>query len=165
MLKLAALDSIAPDEFTRLIGPVFEHSPWIAERAAARRPFSTRDNLHAELVRTMMDATRDEKLGLVRAHPDLATRLELTPASQQEQSAAGLADIPDDDRREFRERNLAYRERFGFPFVICARMNDKETMLRALTSRLNNAPEAELENALAEIANIARLRLADLIDE
>ena len=164
MSKLAELNTLEREEFARVVGPVFEHSSWIAHRAWNARPFSSADDLHEKLCGVVTDATAAEKLSLVCAHPDLADRTELTPASQEEQQSAGLGELSPDEQTAFHERNREYREHFGFPFVICARMNNKGAMLDAFAARLQNSPEIELETALAEIVKIAKLRLTDLIE-
>ena len=104
----------------------------------------------------------DEQLALIRAHPDLVTRAVLTRESEGEQAHAGLDDLSANEARQFQEYNAAYRERFDFPFVICARLNKKEAILRAFPERLENSREKEIEIALGEIYKIAELRLRDL---
>ena len=164
MPKLAELNALDAAEFTRVVGPVFEHSPWIAARTASRRPFPSREALLAALIDTIDRASDDEKLFLIRAHPDLIGDDDLTAASQSEQAAAGLLDTTPQEIRQFREYNQAYRARFGFPFVICARLNKKEAIARAFPTRLQNSRKHEIEIALQEIAKIAELRLQDLIE-
>jgi 2-oxo-4-hydroxy-4-carboxy-5-ureidoimidazoline decarboxylase len=165
MPKLAELNALESAEFTRIVGPVFEHSPWVAARTAAQRPFPSREALHAALVATVNKASDDEKLALIRAHPDLIGDTHLTAESQAEQASAGLQDATAEEARQFRELNRQYRERFGFPFVICARLNKKEAIARAFPVRLRNSREREMETALQEISKIAELRLQDLISE
>src|SRR5437016_5623504 len=126
MPKLAELNALEGAEFTRIVGPVFEHSPWVAARTASQRPFSSRETLHAALMATVSEATDEEKLALIRAHPDLIGDSPLTAASQAEQASAGLQDATTAEATRFREYNRQYRARFGFPFVICARLNKKE---------------------------------------
>lgn len=163
MPKLAELNALEGVEFTRLVAPVFEHSPWIAARTAAHRPFSSREALHAALMETVRKATDDEKLSLLRAHPDLLGDAHLTPASQAEQASAGLTDTTAEEAAQFRQYNRQYRDRFGFPFVICARLNKKEAIAAAFPVRLRNSREQEIETALQEISKIAQLRLQDLV--
>jgi 2-oxo-4-hydroxy-4-carboxy-5-ureidoimidazoline decarboxylase len=165
MPKLAELNALEPAEFTRLVGPVFEHSPWIAARTAAQRPFASPESLHAALIATVAKASDAEKLSLIRAHPDLIGDAHLTAASQAEQAGAGLLDVNAEEAAQFREYNRQYRERFGFPFVICARLNKKEAIAQAFPVRLRNSREQEIEIALQEISKIADLRLRDLITE
>ena len=164
MAKVNDLNALGRDEFTRSLAPVFEHSPWVAQRAAGKRPFANRGELHAALCETVMKASDDEKLSLIRAHPDLVGRGLLTPESASEQAHAGLGELSPDEVERFREYNARYRERFGFSFVICARLNKKKAILDAFPVRLQNSSEQEIETALREIFKIAELRLKDLIE-
>ena len=155
--------------FVAVCGPLFEHSPWIAERTAPLRPFADREALHAALVGTMLAAASAEQVQLIAAHPDLVGRLaregRLTRESTAEQSAAGLNALTAMEVAAFDRYNSSYREKFGFPFVICARENKKEAILAAFPLRLQNSPEQEIQTALAEIAKIARLRLQDAVSD
>jgi 2-oxo-4-hydroxy-4-carboxy-5-ureidoimidazoline decarboxylase len=149
--------------FVAALGHLFEHSPWVAEETFDKRPFRDLEALHAALCATMRGAPVERQLSLVRAHPDLAGRLaqagKLTASSSREQAAAGLDRLTAAEMAEIERLNEAYKSRFGFPFVICARLNAKETILAAMHTRLTNSGPAELSTALDEIAKIARLRL------
>jgi 2-oxo-4-hydroxy-4-carboxy-5-ureidoimidazoline decarboxylase len=161
--SLSEINTLPREAFVRLIGPVFEHSPWIAERAASKLPFANVASLHAALCQVVAKATAVEQLSLIQAHPDLVGRTVLTAESRTEQAAAGLTDLSSQELALFDRYNREYHARFGFPFVICARLNTKEAILSAFPVRLQNSPEQERETALAEIAKIAQLRLADLL--
>ena len=163
MPKLAELNAMDRVEFVRVVAPVFEHSPWVAARTEAQRPFPSREALQAALLATVEKASDDEKVCLIRAHPDLIGDTELTAASKSEQASAGLQDATTEEAKQFREYNRQYREKFGFPFVICARLNKKEAIARAFPVRLRNSREEEIGIALQEIAKIAELRLKDLV--
>lgn len=163
MLKLSDLNGMSVDEFTDTVGPVFEHSPWIAERAWATRRWASVEELHAKMRETVESATTEEQLALIRAHPDLVGRAVLTSASRGEQTVAGLTDLTRDENSAFETYNAIYRERFGFPFVICARLNKKEAILRAFPERLAHSREKEIETALVEIYKIAELRLRNIV--
>ena len=163
MPNLAELNELDRAAFTHVVGPVFEHSPWIAQRTWAQRPFASAQELHHGLCATVQAASSDEQLALIRAHPDLVTRSLLTSESEGEQASAGLKNISPEEARQFQEYNAQYRERFGFPFVICARLNKKTAILRAFPERLRNDLEGEIKTALDEIYKIADLRLQDLI--
>ena len=154
---------MAVDEFTSLFGRVFEHSPWVAEGSAAKRPFGDANELHQAMCQTVRSATADAKLALIRAHPDLVGRAVLTSESKAEQATAGLGDLTPEEAALFQTYNAQYRQRFGFPFVICARLNRKAAILRAFPERLQNSPEKEIATALEEIYKIAALRLRDLV--
>ena len=155
--------------FVSRLGGVFEASPWIAERAWASRPFADLDALHRVMVGIVQDAPEERQLRLIRAHPDLvgATALAgtLTRESTGEQAAAGLDPglLTAEDIAEFGTRNTAYKARFGFPFVICARDNRKASILAGLRARIDHSIDMERQTALDEIAKIAWYRLADLI--
>ncbi|CAN7362805.1 2-oxo-4-hydroxy-4-carboxy-5-ureidoimidazoline decarboxylase [Phenylobacterium sp. LjRoot225] len=150
-------------EFVARLGFLFEHSPWVVERAARRRPFA---DLHAGLMQVVAEAADDERLALVRAHPELAGKAAvdrtLTAASTAEQASAGLDRLTQAEFDRFHALNTAYRERFGFPFVICVRKTDKAGILAAMERRLAHDREAELAAALAEVGEIVKLRLEDL---
>ena len=163
MLKLAEVNALDPELFTIRLRPVFEHSPWVAARTANARPFSSLDELHAALCRTVNEAREDEKIALIRAHPDLVGDAVLTNESRMEQQTAGLTAPSPEDIERFRDFNQRYREKFGFPFVICARLNKKDAILEAFPRRLENSRAEEIETALGEICKIAELRLRDLI--
>ena len=163
MPKLAELNALGREEFTRLLGQVFEHSPWVAARTCSQRPFRSREDLHAALCGTVAKASDDEKFSLIRAHPDLIGGDEITDASRAEQASAGLDHASLEEVKQFREYNRQYRERFGFPFVICARLHKKEAIARAFPVRLRNSCEQEMQTALDEIYKIADLRLGDIV--
>jgi 2-oxo-4-hydroxy-4-carboxy-5-ureidoimidazoline decarboxylase len=164
MAEVNALDRAA---FTATFGHLFEHSPWVAEETWPLRPFANAGDLHAKLSATMRAATQDRQLALIRAHPDLAGRLaqqrKLTAESTREQASAGLNQLTAEELAEFQRLNDGYRTRFGFPFIICARLNAKDTILHAMRTRVSQAPEQEFQTALAEIEKIARIRLGDVL--
>jgi 2-oxo-4-hydroxy-4-carboxy-5-ureidoimidazoline decarboxylase len=166
---IQVLNTFDRNRFVAVCGPLFEHSPWIAERAWAARPFASVDELHRALCDVMYSATIEEQIKLISSHPDLVGRLakqgRLTRESTAEQAAAGLDGLSADDADAFDRYNSTYRERFGFPFVICARENKKAAILAAFPVRLGNSREAEIRTALAEIAKIARLRLMDAVSD
>ena len=164
---MAKLNEFSREDFTRVVGPIFEHSPWIAELTWAKRPFGSVGALHRDFCETVLASDEARKLALIRAHPDLAGRAAragtLTAASTREQASGGLDQLSAEEAALFNKYNGEYRKRFGFPFVICARQNKKEAMLAGFERRLKNSPEQEIEAALAEIFKITELRLHDLI--
>src|ERR1700733_14878700 len=166
-LTLSQLNQSGRAEFVRAVGPAFEHSPWIAELAWWKRPFDDLDALHRMLCETVNRSGEEKQLALIRAHPDLAGRAALagtlTPASTQEQAGAGVNQLSPEEILRFQKQNAAYREKFGFPFVICARLNKKEAILAGFERRLPNGRVQEILAALEEIFKIAGLRLRDLV--
>jgi 2-oxo-4-hydroxy-4-carboxy-5-ureidoimidazoline decarboxylase len=165
--SLNHLNTADQPAFTAALGHLFEHSPWVAGETWTKRPFAGAESLHTALCATMRAAPRERQLALIRAHPDLAGRLaqqrKLTADSTREQASAGLDRLTDAELAEFTRQNEAYRAKFGFPFIICARLNAKDAILAAMRTRLNNTPDAEFATALGEIEKIAWLRLQDVL--
>jgi len=162
-VSTALANSLPKEEFLARYGHLFEHSPWVVERAEASRPF---DDLFEGLMEAVHDATPEEQLGLIRSHPELAGKAaiakELTAESTAEQASAGLDRLTPEEYDRFHDLNRAYRERFGFPFVICVRRTDKAGILEAMQSRLGNERGDEVRAALEEIGEIVRLRLEEV---
>jgi 2-oxo-4-hydroxy-4-carboxy-5-ureidoimidazoline decarboxylase len=167
-LTLAVLNKLSSPDFVRLIGPVFEHSPWIAETVVEQRPFADFLHLHRALCEVVINSIEEKQLALIRAHPDLVGKLalagQLTRESTNEQASAGLAQLTSDEVALFQRQNAAYKTKFNFPFVICARLNKKEAIIAGFERRVNNSQAEELKTALEEICKIAELRLKDLIN-
>ena len=139
---------------------LFEHSPWVEARADARPSSGDR---HADLMAVVREADPEEQLALIRAHPELAGKAAvdgmLTRASAEEQASAGLDRLTQAEFDRFHALNAAYRNRFGFPFIICVRLTDKAGILAAMERRLANDRDAEIAEALHQIGEIVRLRL------
>jgi 2-oxo-4-hydroxy-4-carboxy-5-ureidoimidazoline decarboxylase len=155
------------DDFVAYFGGVFEESPWIAREAWESRPFGSVDALHAAMVWVVEHSPRAARLELIRAHPDLAGKAAiagaLTPESTREQAAAGLDRLTPAQYERITTLTAAYLERFGFPFVVCAREHTADSIIATAAARLEARPDEEEQTALSEIAKIARLRLDDLV--
>jgi len=161
------VNELGREAFIERFGRLFEHSPWVAADAWSDRPFADEDELFEALRSAMYSAPMDRKLALIRAHPDLAGRAAiegtLTRSSKTEQASAGLDRLTPDEYEAFTRLNGAYRERFGFPFVVCVREHTKESILRVAAERLEHTRDEEVRVALEEIAKIARLRMQELL--
>ena len=168
-VTLAEINSGDEAQFVDILGDVFENSPWLVERAAATRPYPSRDALIDKLVEIMNSAAQDEKLALIRAHPDLAGKParagELTESSTHEQASAGLDRLTDEEFERFNQLNADYQARFRFPFIIAVRDHTKVSILAAFEARLNNEPAAEIAEAMRNIARIVSLRITDTVRE
>jgi 2-oxo-4-hydroxy-4-carboxy-5-ureidoimidazoline decarboxylase len=166
-ITLPAINVLDQDAFVAALGALFEGSPWIAAETWSARPFASRDALHQALCTTMYAAPPERKIALIRAHPDLAGKAAiagaLTAESAREQSSAGLSRLTSDQFATFTRLNQAYRERFGFPFVICAREHSATVILERFATRLQHPRDQEIVTALGEIAKIAWLRLLDAV--
>lgn len=158
------------ETFVAKFGGVFEHSPWIAERAWEMElgpAHDTAGGLHNALARAFRSASENERLGVLTAHPDLAGKLaaakRLTAESTAEQAGAGLDSLTDAERAQFTALNDAYVARFGFPFIIAVRGLDKADILEAFERRIANARDEEFATACRQVERIALLRLRDMI--
>jgi OHCU decarboxylase len=166
---LPHLNTLDHDAFTAALAGLFEGPPWIIARAWERRPFASREVLYRTLCDVMYAATEADQIALIRAHPDLVGRAALagtlSPASTAEQTAAGLDRLMPEEIATFTRLNAEYQARFGFPFVICARENKKESILAGFEERLHHGREQEISVSLDEVAKICWLRLLDTFDD
>lgn len=168
-VTLDEINSLGKEAFVQELGGLFEGRPWIVTAAWSQRPFASLEAFQQTLCAIMYDASEGQKAALLSAHPDLVGRAALagtlSPASTSEQAAAGLDRLTPAEIATFQRYNQAYRERFGFPFVICARENKKASILAGFETRLTHTYEQEISLALAEVAKICALRLSDLVEE
>ena len=166
---LQQINSFDQTAFIDTLGSLFEGRPWIVEEAWHDRPFASADDLHQKLCAVMYHAPLEKQVELIQAHPDLVGRAALagtlTPASTNEQASAGLDRLSGEEIATFTRFNQSYRDRFGFPFVICARENKKASILAGFTTRLSNTREQEVAIALGEVAKICLFRLRDTVRE
>jgi len=166
--SLEQINALSAEAFVDLFGGLYEHSPWIAEAAAAQRPFESPRALLAVFRSVVETASEEAKLELLRAHPDLAGKLavagELTAASAAEQASAGLDQLSQADFDAFQELNAEYRARFDFPFIICVRNYEQPAILATFRQRVRHEPAAERAEALHQVHDIAHLRLEEILD-
>ena len=167
MSAIAKVNAMIREEFVALFGPLYEHSPWAAERAFGRKPFVGEEALVEALAAAVDGASEAEKLTLICAHPELASeKLQsraLTASSMSEQQGAGLDQLDPREIEEWAKLRSHYRERFCFPFVICVRKHSKDEIIAAMRRRLELAPDAERRQAISQIHQIAELRLRDIL--
>lgn len=166
-LSLKLLNSMNQTGFTTALGFAFELSPWVVKRAWDERPFATVEGMHQSMMAVLEAASTADKLALIRAHPELAGKAAiaktLTAESNAEQASAGLDKLTPEEFERFHQLNAAYNQRFGFPFIIAVRLNDKTSILAAMQARLSNDETQEITEALAQIGHISRLRLLDAV--
>ena len=165
MLTIDEINRMSAEQFTAALGWIFEDSPWVAELAAAHRPFRSRKALHRAMVQQVDAAGIPSQRALLCAHPDLGARAKVSPASAQEQAAASLDRLTAEEYRGFQEWNRAYREKFGFPFLYAVRGSTKKDIFAALLLRLDSSPEEEFHQALTEVSRIAWFRIESAIGE
>jgi 2-oxo-4-hydroxy-4-carboxy-5-ureidoimidazoline decarboxylase len=161
--KVGALCDQGQEIFVRELGGVYEHSPWIAERAWKQQPFTSVEELHAALVSVVTQASASEQLALICAHPELAGKEaeegSLTAASTHEQRGAGLDQCSREELARLRSLNAEYRSKFGFPFVIAVKGLSRYAIMDAMQSRLGNTQQSEFQVCLEQIFKIAKFRL------
>jgi 2-oxo-4-hydroxy-4-carboxy-5-ureidoimidazoline decarboxylase len=166
-MTLAQLNAMSEADFVHALGGVFEHSPWVAQRAFAERPFASVHALHAAMVAAVDRATDTQKLALLRAHPELAgkaaIRGEMTADSVSEQSGAGLAQCSAGEFARLTELNARYNARFGFPFILAVKGYDRAGIIAEFARRVTHDRATEFAECLAQVARIARLRLEALM--
>jgi OHCU decarboxylase len=168
MTTLRELNALPIEKFVALLGGIFEHSPWVAERAAAARPFATRAALLDEMRAVVERASTEEQLALIRAHPQLGargrSRAQLTEASAKEQKRAGLDACTDDEFARLMQLNANYVEKFAFPFILAVRGHTPDSILASMESRLRNDITSERRTALTQIGLIGGYRLEDVVE-
>lgn len=166
-LNLDTVNAMDRDSFVAAFGSSFEHSPWVAERAWARRPFASLDELHAAMLGVVEGAPRAAQVDFLRAHPELAGQEAqagtMTDHSVAEQASAGLDALSRDEFTELRTLNARYREQHGFPFIVAVRRHSKAQILELLRRRVAADTDAELIEALRQIGAITRGRLAQKV--
>ncbi|MRN52033.1 2-oxo-4-hydroxy-4-carboxy-5-ureidoimidazoline decarboxylase [Paenibacillus monticola] len=162
-LTLEKINSMSRMEFVESLGGIFEHSPWVAERAFQQSPFRSVDQLHSTMLEIARTAEQSQIEALLRAHPDLATKLQVTPLSAAEQQGAGLDRLLPEEFILLNDLNKKYTDKFHFPFILAVRGKNKEDIMNAISKRVNRSLQEEWEQALDEIGTITKFRLRDLI--
>lgn len=167
MTNLHDLNSMSQEDFRGTLAGIFEHSPWVPERAWLQRPFADIGSLHRVMCDVVANADQGEQRVLIRAHPRLAgkaaIRGELTSASAAEQSGAGLDQCTADEFARITLLNAAYMEKFGFPFILAVRGHTRASIIDALGKRVNSDADAEFSEAMRQIEKIALFRLEGLL--
>ena len=162
-MTIDELNSFDRGQFVAAIGWVFEHSPWVAERAFEAKPFRNIETLHAALVAEVEKSKPEEQLVLLRAHPDLGTRARISSVSTAEQAGAGLNALTPEEFERLQRLNSVYRARFGFPFLFAVKGSSKYDVLQALEQRVEAPPDMEYREALRQAYRIAEFRLRDVL--
>ena len=161
------LNAMSQEEFTAALGAIYEHSPWFAQRAAARRPFKDLQQLQDAMAGEVRNAAQQERLDLILAHPELAgkaaVRGELTEESTREQKGAGLDQCSPEEFAQLQELNRRYREKFGFPFVVAVKGHNRQSILKNMAERIGNERDAEVNECIEQIIRIGGFRLADIV--
>ncbi len=160
---IATLNQMNQTDFVAALGDVFEATPNIARRVWLRRPFTNVDDLHRAMANCVDAMSDSEKLALIQAHPNLGARVKMAEASVKEQAGVGLDRLSAEEFEQFQALNQQYKARFGIPFIVAVKNHTKASILASFESRLQHSSEAEMTQALAEIKQIARFRILDLL--
>ena len=167
-VSLTSLNAATKADFIAALGDIYEHAPWVAEAVSGRRPFATLAELHEAMIAAVRAASIEQRLALIKGHPDLAGKAAragtMTTDSKAEQASAGLDRLSEQEFADFHRLNDAYRSKFGIPFIVCVRRHTKDSILQQFERRLNNEAATERDAALAEIFRIAALRLDQRVD-
>src|SRR5688572_23818573 len=162
-MTIRELNLLDKPAFIDALGWIFEGSPWVADRSFGLKPFRDLDALSSAMTVAVAQATRDEQLALLRAHPDLGGRARMSEASVGEQAGVGLDRLTPVEFDELQRLNTAYRQRFGFPFILAVKGSTKGQVLEALGERLTRDAAEEFAEALGQAGRIARSRLQELL--
>ncbi|MGP7815833.1 2-oxo-4-hydroxy-4-carboxy-5-ureidoimidazoline decarboxylase [Niallia sp. 01092] len=165
MYTLEQINKMDQTEFIKEIGWVFEHTPWIAKKSWGFKPFNNFEALYDTMVNVVKEAAKEDQLDLIRAHPDLAGRIQMTESSVKEQKGAGLDTLTEEEYNNFANLNKAYLDKFSFPFILAVKGHTKDSIYSEMETRLNQEPDQEFQTALAQIQKIVLFRLQDLIIE
>lgn len=161
--SLESLNAASEADFTAALADIYEHSPWVAQQVATRRPFATLQALHDAMMAAVNAASTETRLALIKAHPDLAGKAAragaLTADSTNEQLSVGLDRLSEAEFARFQQLNVGYKAKFGIPFIVCVRRHTKDSILREFERRLRHGNSDEFETALTEIFRIGALRL------
>lgn len=164
-MALEEVNALGKQEFVARLGGVFEHSPWIAERAWHERPFSSLEGLHTAMTEILLNETLEKKLAVVRAHPELAGAQALSAASSGEQARLGFNALSRSELDEMNRLNRSYRDKFGFPCIVALKLHaHRASVITEMRRRLANDARTELASALEQIGHITRERLETIVD-
>ncbi|RCW50344.1 2-oxo-4-hydroxy-4-carboxy-5-ureidoimidazoline decarboxylase [Paenibacillus prosopidis] len=163
--RIDQINELSREQFVELLGTIFERSPWVAAAVWKDRPFASREALHTAMINVVRESRVDTIIDLVRAHPDLGTRLAVAEYSAKEQKGAGLDQLTAEEYERFYGLNQMYVKKFGFPFILAVRGKTKDDILAAMEARIGNPASKEAAQALLEIEKISGFRIRDLITE
>jgi 2-oxo-4-hydroxy-4-carboxy-5-ureidoimidazoline decarboxylase len=167
-VSLQTLNAGNKAAFVAALGDIYEHAPWVAEAVLDRRPFDSLNALHEAMVAAIRAAPAEQRIALLKGHPDLAGKAAragtMTADSKAEQASAGLDQLSEAEYATLHRANDAYRSKFGIPFIVCVRRHTKDSILHEFARRLKNNVAAETKMALTEVARIGALRLDQRVE-
>ena len=165
MTSLQAINTCTNEQFIDLFGGIFEHSPWIAQKAASARPFITLQAVFDQMQNIVEASPYVDQLRLILKHPELGTRLAMSDSSVAEQAGAGLDALIPEEFKRMTQLNKLYTEKFNFPFIIAVAGLNKQQIMKEMERRLLLDVDTEFKTALLEIYKIARIRFTAIIEQ
>lgn len=162
MVTLEKINRFTVEQFVEVFGGIFEDSPWVAEKAALKRPFPTLKSVYEEMKKLVENTSLEEKERLILKHPELGNRISMSEHSVNEQAGAGLNALTSNEYELIMKLNKLYRDKFNFPFIIAVTGLDKHFIMKEIERRLQNDKSTEFTTALNEIYKIARIRFENI---
>ena len=165
MITIEQINKLSRNEFVETFTNIFEKTTWIAEKLYNQKPFDSFENLRSKMLEIFETASKETQLKILKAHPDLADKVTvnlLTTNSRTEQSNAGLDQCSEEEFNEFKNLNKAYKQRYGFPFIIAVKGKNKIEILNEFKKRISNSVDNEFNGALLQVSKIANLRLNEI---
>lgn len=164
-LTVEELNETDKKDFVNFLGGIYEESPWVAKQAWSERPFRSAHELEESMKNVVQSASKEKKLELLRAHPDLAEQTEMTEESQQEQASAGLDQLRPEQYEAFQRLNETYKEEFGFPFIMAVKNESPVAIRNKMEKRVDHSRADEFRTAITEVHKIAALRIEELLTQ
>ena len=159
------IEKLSETEFTEVFGNIFENASWIAKKLYSQKPFKNFQDLSEKMISIFDKADNESKLKILNSHPDLANKIKigsLTPDSNKEQSNAGLNNCTEEEFNDFKNLNLKYKSKFGFPFIIAVKGKNKTRILFNFKKRVLSNKKVEFDEAIKQVKRIANFRLEEL---
>ena len=164
-LRLNKINKLSRSEFVEIFANIFEKTKWIAEKLYNQKPFNSFKDLSSKMIGIFGSASKEIQLKILKAHPDLANKItinSLTINSRAEQNNAGLDQCSEEEFNEFKNLNLEYKKKFGFPFIIAVKGRSRKEILLNFKKRISCDKKIEYEEAIIQVKQIASLRIDEL---
>ena len=163
MNSIDKVNKLNKSDFISIFGNVFEKTEWIAQKSYDSKPYKNFEELFSKMVEIFENSNKESHIKILNAHPDLAVERKLTDDSKNEQKNASLNQCTNEEFVEFKKLNEEYKKKFGFPFIIAVKGNNKEEILNSFRQRITNNINLEFEEAKKQVKKIANFRLSEII--
>ena len=163
MNSIDKVNKLSKSDFISIFGNVFEKTEWIAQKSYDSKPYKNFEELFSKIMEVFENSNKENHIKILNAHPDLAVEKKLTKDSKNEQKNASLNQCTDEEFIEFKKLNEEYKKKFGFPFILAVKGNNKEEILNSFRQRITNNINLEFEEAKKQVKKIANFRLSKII--